>query len=469
VAAVQPSPSAAAARQRRRERGAFATPLELVRRLVEAAMPPIRPGQRVSVLDPACGDGRFLAAAAEHVVAAGGAVSLLGVDIDAGSVATARRALAGLGDVRIELGDALTRDWGDAAYDVVLTNPPYLSQLAAATSRGGASGRGGGPYADAAAEFLAMAVGLATPGDGRVGLVLPQSILGSRDAGPVRAMVERLAEPVWSWWSPRFHFDAAVVVCAVVFRRRGNRRPVGGDREPVWTAVVTRAMGIPDVPALDVSGCVGDHAVLTANFRDEYYGLIPAVGDHVSGPRLVTSGAIDPDRCHWGRRAVTFNRRRFLRPRVDVSRLDDRMRRWAHRLAVPKLLIANQTRVVECVADRRATMLPAVPVLTARPAASGDSALSALAAVLSSPLASAWLWHAAAGTGLSARTVRLRPALVATVPWPRGPLDAATAAYDAGDLSAAAVAVHHAYDIGDHDGDRLLAWWRAWLPRSLAA
>ena len=103
----------------------------------------------------------------------------------------------------VEVGDALTRDWGDATYDVVLGNPPYLSQLAAATSRGGASRRGGGPYADAAAEFLVLAVGLARPGGGRVGLVLPQSILGFRDAGPVRAEVEQLAEPIWSWWSPR--------------------------------------------------------------------------------------------------------------------------------------------------------------------------------------------------------------------------------------------------------------------------
>jgi hypothetical protein len=432
-------------------------------------MPPIVAGERVSVLDPACGDGRFLAAAAAHVAAAGGAVSLHGVDIDEDSAAAARVALAAFGDTRVEVGDALTRDWGDAAYDVVLTNPPYLSQLAAATTRGGASERGGGPYADAAAEFLAMAVGLAKPDDGRVGLVLPQSILGSRDAGQVRARVERLAEPVWSWWSPHFHFDAAVVVCAIAFRRRGNRPPAGGDRDPVWTAVVTSEIGIPDVPAVEVSGCVGDRAVLTANFRDEYYGLIPAVGDHVDGPRLVTSGAIDPDRCYWGVRPVRFNRQRFQRPRVDLSRLDDRMRRWAHRLAVPKLLIANQTRVVECVADRRASMLPAVPVLTARPHAGGDGALSALAAVLSSPLASAWLWHAAAGTGLSGRTVRLRPALVAAVPWPRGALDTAIAAYDDGDLAAASAAVHHAYGIDGRHGARLLEWWRAWLPRSVAA
>jgi hypothetical protein len=109
-------------------------------------------------------------------------------------------------------------------------------------------------------------------------------------------------------------------------------------------------------------------------------------------------------------------------------------------------------------------MLPAVPVLTARPNAADAKPLSALAAVLSSPVASAWLWQAAAGTGMSARTVRLRPALVAAVPWPRGSLDAAIAAYDVGDLVAASEAVHRAYAIDDREGRRLLDWWRSWLP-----
>ena len=84
-----------------------------------------------------------------------------------------------------------------------------------------------------------------------------------------------------------------------------------------------------------------------------------------------------------------------------------------------------------------------------------------MAAVLSSPLASAWLWHAAAGTGLSARTVRLRPALVADVPWPDGALGPAIAAYDGGDLVGSAAAVHRAYGIGDAESDGLLRWWTA--------
>jgi SAM-dependent methyltransferase len=432
-------------------------------------MPPIEPGQRISVLDPACGDGRFLGAAADRVAAAGGRADLHGVDVDVAAAESARRFLDGVGDVDVVVGDALARDWGGDAYDVVLANPPYLNQLAAATTRGGASHRGGGPYADVAAEFLDLAVALAKPGGGRIGLILPQSILGSRDAGPVRARVEQLAEPIWSWWSPRQQFDAAVVVCAMGFERRevvGNPPGASNDREPVWTAVVTRAMGVPDLPVLTTGGCVGDHATITANFRDEYYGLIPAVGDHATGPRLVTSGAIDPDRCSWGERPVTFNRCRYQRPRVDVSRLDEKMQRWARRLCVPKVLIANQTRVLECVLDRDGTMLPSVPVVTARPNTPGDAELSAVGAVLSSPLVSAWLWHTAAGTGLSARAIRIRPAVLAALPWPGGTLAPAIEAFEAGDLAASAGAVHAAYGIPPSQGERMLRWWTSWVADS---
>ena len=103
------------------------------------------------------------------------------------------------------------------------------------------------------------------------------------------------------------------------------------------------------------------------------------------------------------------------------------MRRWAERLLVPKVLVANQTRVIEAVADPDGAWLPAVPVVTVRPAPDGV-AVDDIAAVLTSPVASVWAWHRAAGTGLSARSLRLGPRLIeaaavagrvrSTAPWP---------------------------------------------------
>ena len=171
----------------------------------------------------------------------------------------------------------------------MLGNPPFLSQLAAATTRGGASRHGGGPYADAAAEFLALAVRLARAGRRTVGLVLPQSVLASRDAGPVRAEVDRSATIRWSWWSPRPVFDAQVLVCALVFERPARTtEPV--PRRP-WTEVVTDRLGVPTLPALQSAGTLGDQARLTANFRDQYYGLAQRAHD-----ARALAGQVDPGR-----------------------------------------------------------------------------------------------------------------------------------------------------------------------------
>ena len=81
----------------------------------------------------------------------------------------------------------------------------------------------------------------------------------------------------------------------------------------------------------------------------------------------MTSGLVDPGRCAWGRRDVTFARRRFQRPTVELARLSPTMRRWADGLLVPKVLVANQTRVIEAVADPDGRWLPGVPLITARP------------------------------------------------------------------------------------------------------
>ena len=455
MAALQPAAEAA-----RKQRGDFPTPPELVHLVVANTLPPVRHGERVTVLDPACGDGRFLAAAASQLAAAGAVPVLTGVDIDAGCVRACRRALRAAGEVRIERDDALRRDWGDERFDVVVGNPPYLSQLATATTRGGASRHGGGPYADAAAEFLALAVRLTEPRGGRVGLVLPQSILASRDAAAVRADVDRRAELVWSWWSPQRLFDAQVVVCALAFEL--GARPSSRNGDHPWSRVVADALGVPSLPALATAGTLGDRSRLSANFRDQYYGLVPAVRDDAPGPPLITSGLVEPGRCRWGERAVIFARRRLVRPRVDPAALSPAMRRWAARLTVPKVLVANQTRIIEAVADPDGAWLPGVPLITVRPTLLGD--VWQLAAVLTSPVASAWAWHRAAGTGLSARSLRLGPRWLAELPWPAGSLAGAVDALAAGDIAGCGAAVAHAYGLDPGEAVAPRRWWEGQLP-----
>jgi hypothetical protein len=268
---------------------------------------------------------------------------------------------------------------------------------------------------------------------------------------------------IWSWWTGERVFDAQVHTCALVFEFGRPATAVS----PTWSHVVTRRRDIPSVPSTpSTKGRLGDRAQLNANFRDEYYGMAPAVGDHVTGPALVTSGLIDPARTLWGERAITFARQRWERPRLDLDALDPKMREWARRRLVPKVLIANQTKIIEAVCDPGGCWLPAVPVIAAYPrgahwddvpAADDDVVARAweIAAVLTSGSASAWLWHRQAGTGLSADSVRLSPTVLAELPWPSGDLGEAVAALRAGDVRGCAAAVDHA--AGASVG--VTAWW----------
>ena len=422
--------------RRRKQLGQWFTPPTLVDHLLGVVQglddsdPMPRPVR--TVLDPACGDGRFLTAARRVF---GAHVEVVGIDLDERAVAAARAALPG---AEIRHGDALTTEFGNRRFDLVIGNPPFLNQLATSTTRGGRSRFGGGPYADSAAEFLALATRLLRPDGGRVALVLPQSILTTRDAGQIRAELLTRASLSHAWWSTTSMFDAHVHVCALVLTAGAPSGPVRRSfgptfepRDPVTIAgswgrlLVEHPEPLGPGTVDDGGGCdavmaarptIGARARFTVDFRDQYYGLIGAVADDADGPPLVTSGLIDPGVCHWGRQPVRFAKQRFLAPRVDLAALEPKLQRWAAQRLVPKVLVANQTRRIEAVVDRAGARLPSVPVITCVPHDHAD--LDDVAAALSSPSATAWVLERAAGSGLSPNAVRLTPSLLAAIPWP---------------------------------------------------
>lgn len=455
----------------RQRLGAWYTPLELVSTVVENVLTPefvsrrmARSG-RIRIVDPACGDGRFLSACERRIVELGGTCEMTGVDIDPDAVAATSSAVP---QAQVLCDDALRRTWDSGCFDLVIGNPPFLSQMSTLTTRGGASNRGGGPYADAAAEFLALAGEVVDPDGGRVSLVLPQAMLSSRDAYEVRRSFDARAEMVWSWWTGERVFEAQVHTCAVAFE---FGQASAGDHGS-WAHVVTSRSGVPDLPSIlyeSSNGSLGDRASLNANFRDEYYGMIPAVGDHRDGPRLITSGLIDPGRSLWGDRPIKFAKQRFEKPRLDLTKLDSKMLRWAKKRLVPKVLVANQTRIVEAVCDPLGEWLPAVPVIAVyphKPAKSAAEMAWKVAAVLTSPAASAWLWHRSGGTGMSASSVRLGPVVLSELPWPSGDLTAAIAALRAGEVRQCASAVLDAHGVIEADvRSELFSWWVGSLER----
>ncbi|MEI6498150.1 MAG: class I SAM-dependent methyltransferase, partial [Actinomycetota bacterium] len=403
----RPSTGPAGGSSRRKQLGAWYTPEGLVDHVVACAVDALcalggaRPAARV--LDPACGDGRFLLAARQRI---GSTVEVVGCDIDPGAVAAARAQLGETRAVIVE-GDALTRDWGDERFDLVIGNPPFLNQMAASTTRGGRSRFGGGPYADAAAEFLALGMQLARPDGGVVAMIVPQPVLTTRDAAPIRAALLADAALTHVWWSPTAMFDAAVRTAALVFVRGVPQgvvtRSFGPSFEPLppvalgrsWGALILRddASAVPPIALTSDSasstGTIGDIATITADFRQHYYGLVGAVSDGADGPPLITSGLIDPGVCHWGERPVRFAKQRFAAPRVALDRLSPPLQRWAATRLVPKVLVANQTRGIEAVIDRAGAWLPSVPVITCTPHRVAD--LDQLYAALTTPWATAWV------------------------------------------------------------------------------
>lgn len=505
-------------RGRRRRSGAFYTPPPIADGVVRAALDGHH-GDVDRVCDPAAGSGAFLLAAARALVDRGAdrhevvRDRLFAVDLDADALAVAAASLtlwswdgerctapaAG----HLVPGDALHHPPHGGPFDLVVGNPPFLGQLTTATARtrddAAALRRRHGDvahgYADTAVLFLLAALDLAGP-RGRVALIQPLSFLSVRDAGPVRRAVLERAALVGLWVSREPVFAASVRVCAPVLQPGGAPAavtrwvgPAFERAEPTaldpgartWAPLAAVVAGIPDLPdtlgtsarKADVQASpkrVGDLATATAGFRDEYYGLVGHVVEDGGGPRLVTSGLIDPALCHWGRRPMQFARHRWHRPTVDVDGLDRRIGAWVERQRVPKLLVATQTRVIEVVVDEDGALVPSVPVVAVHAPA---ERLWDLAAALSAPAVTAWALRTYGGAALSADAVKLAARQVLEVPlpgerpaWERGTaaFREAAAADDEDGWRAAmrrfGAAMNHAYGAGDD----VLGWWEGRLP-----
>jgi hypothetical protein len=185
---------------------------------------------------------------------------------------------------------------------------------------------------------------------------------------------------------------------------------------------------------------------------------------------LVTTGLIDPGICRWGSAPVRYAKQRFVAPVVVVDRLTPELQDWVRSRRRPKVMVATQTSIVEAVTDPTGHWLPAVPVISVSPHPElthdeAERTLWEIAAVLTSPVASAFVARRAAGTGMSARVVRVTARHLHAVPWPAGDLGPAVAAIRAGDVLACGAHVVRAYGITGSAADTLLEWWGARVRR----
>lgn len=519
----------AALQPEERRRGAHYTPALVAEHVAQAALPEGTPAG--PVVDPACGAGALLLAAADRLAAAGcsrGEVAgtlLYGADLDPLAVAVAEAALAlWSGGVvpregRLVVGDPLLDGaslWSPgrgAGFAAVVGNPPFQGQLARATARSVAEadrlrrrfGEVIGPYVDTAALFLLVGLELAAPG-GRIAMVQPLSSAAARDAAPVRGELARRARLVELWAPPGHLFAARVHVCVPVLE-------VGvGDGRSDWSAEVAATRGTPPVdlarrprPRRDPAPPrLADRARVLASFRDHYYGLVPHVSeaagvggarptgagaapaatvetttpgsssrpspaDDPPGPPLVTAGLIDVGRCRWGEQRVRFAKRWWDRPVVDLEGVRASSRRvggWLEAVLAPKVVVASQTRVLEAAADQHGRWVPSTPTISVVPRDPAD--VSLLLAAVCSPPASAWVAGQAAGSALSADSVRISRSLLEALPLPADPRAWAEAAdaLAAGDLEAFGHAATAMYRLDRATARQVLRWWS---PRATAA
>ncbi len=432
----------------RKSAGAWFTPPRLVGHLLDEVLEPAldEASGPVSVLDPACGAGAFLVAAARRITArtgdlVGAVAQVHGVDLDPAVLELARVCLwlelavpgerLALPVLSLRQGDALDLDLGE--HDVVVGNPPFLNQLESLTVRRGERGPSARAYTDVSALFLARSLDWLRDG-GRVGLVQPQSLLAARDSGDVRASLAKTCALESLWASDVPVFEAGVLTCAPVLRKAAPqdavRRTHGPEFEPFlarpvtaddlageWSFLLVEALGVPEV-TLTGSRTLGELAGCTADFRDQYYGLeghVHEVEELPSGPPLVTSGLIDPAECLWGMRQTRFLKQRWQSPVVDVPALTPSLQRWAGARQVPKVLVGTQGKVLEAVVDEHGSWLPSVPVITVVPAAAD---LWRVLAVLLAPPVTAHAMARYAGTALTMDAVKLSASQVGRLPLP---------------------------------------------------
>ncbi len=567
----------------RKASGSYYTPEALVERILDWTLDPAinealagdEPETALldlKILDPACGSGHFLTAAADRV---GSVLATLrsaqsgpsteefelarcdvvkhciyGVDNDPIAVELCKFALSsGSGESRIRCGDSLLgltpkllaqsdqelgtgehrafhwhlefpevfkegqtnpeTGWG-GGFDVIIGNPPFLNQLETMTAQpqelaaflkrrypGVAKG-----YADTAVIFAELASQLVRPASGRIGLVQPASILSSADTRGAREALTTRGTLETLWVAREGVFDASVRTCVVVFRN-GERpfttelcRFTGSDfralaplridadeitQMETWAPLIADGFGIPRVD-LDESLAMGAVLSATADFRDQYYGLVGfveeadgRVPDGISTAALVTTGVIDPAELHWGTRRTRFNKIDYDAPVVDLNRLrsEGGLGDWAESRLVPKLLLATQTRVIEVVVDETGVLLPSVPVITITTDGIG---LWHVAAALMSPPITAWAAARYMGAALSIDTLKLSASQVLRLPlppscaaWDR----AAALTRDASRASSSQKRTQHLQEAGAlmcdaygvSDADQLMNWWRGRLGR----
>ncbi|HAN06936.1 MAG TPA: hypothetical protein DCP89_00420 [Acidimicrobiaceae bacterium] len=488
--------------------GAVYTPYPVAEKLVNHIN--LQAGQ--SVCDPAMGAGVFLIAAAEKRFHLGQSVESIakqtaGADIDTVSVEVAKLSMqlwSWLRGTTVVSFDGLVcvdplinppTNWVKS-FDVIIGNPPFLGQLKSRTTRHKNRaqklkqryGNLATQYVDESALFLLASLNMVRK-KGTVCLIIPTSVFGAASARPIREHIDGVMPMKGLWVGGRDVFTAAKVdvlapilsaerkTSVDIYFQKSEMPPTEVKRENngSWGAILANALGVPTIDAA-IEKDLQSEATITADFRDAYYWLSERVEeegfqtDRKKIGKLATVGLVDPLTFNHGKKEVRFAKTKYSQPVVVTeNNPPNNFSGWLQRRRVPKILVATQTKVIECVVDAVGDLIPSTPLIIIQP--TNPNKIWHLAAALSSPVGAAWAASEAAGTGLGANTVRLRasqlnffPLPARTSEWDRA-ADLAHSIQTEGGSGKAfrdfGLVINSAYGIEDDD---LLEWWINRLP-----
>lgn len=331
----------------------------------------------------------------------------------------------------------------DSGFDVVVGNPPFLNQLESETSLASdlatalidRFGSALSKLTNTASIFMLGSSEIVVEG-GIITMIQPISFLATRESFEIRQLLLQRGALTHLWFGGGKIFDAAVEVVGitlVIGRKLGlTAISVGREfetcglvespkpNEQTWSRPLARSRGVPQID-FKPKGVIGDFASATADFRDQYYGLVGAVRELATTEkrgdlmRLATVGLIDVADFMWGKRTTRFAKEKFERPVVDLSLLSAPIRVWADSRSKPKIIVSNQTKVLEAFVDVSGEILPSVPLLTV------DCDLEQLwlvAAAISSPITSVIAAERHLGAGMSVDVIKLSAKDLLNLPAP---------------------------------------------------
>ena len=477
---------AAAAAQQPKSRGAHYTPAELAERLLEETLGAWleRHGRaavaRIRIVDPACGDGAILVPAYARLLRAYEAregsldaprrleilrAHIHGVDIDAGAIARCGArllALAGQGDAgslsrNLRVGDALVGsdasspqlepfDWraafGDAGFDVVVGNPPYVDSETLVRERPSlreycrqryASARGNW---DLFCPFIELALCLLREG-GMHGFVVPNRLASADYAQHTRALLARHHLRWLGDYASASPFDAATypLAYAVEHGATGARELVRFERIDEHGVdacnMPTDAFGSDGWPLGDATAAA-DYAALSARWPPlgesatvlgaatvaEAYALVRLLCDEATPNdtdlRVINSGTIDPFQSLWGDKRMRYLGARFRCPVVRAEVQAALPPRRLEQARMPKVIVAGMTKQLEALADTEGRLLAAKSTTIVLPRDPRD--VPYLEAVLNSRLMSHLMRTRFSGLAMAGGYLRIGPPQLRRLP-----------------------------------------------------